>query len=99
LEENGLELTGDIANATAITVFAPPSISSLSWNGNSLNFTSEFSGIFTAEISGGAEFTLPEIGDWKYGDGLPEIQSNYSATSSAWISRFPIYIILSPEIR
>lgn len=87
-----MKLTGDIANATTITVFAPKSISDLSWNGNSLSFTSAGSGIFTAELNAAAQFTLPDLGGWKYTDGLPEIQSNYSATSDAWVGKLPVHM-------
>lgn len=78
-------LTGDVANATTITVFAPKSISCLRWNDKELTITSSKEGILTAEVGGKVEFSLPALGPWKAADSLPEIQSNYSATSQAWV--------------
>ncbi|KAK6065263.1 beta-galactosidase b [Seiridium cupressi] len=86
VEDKSLALTGDVANATDITIFAPKSVCAVTWNGKKLEFNSGKSGALTARLGGAAEFTLPDLGGWKYIDSLPEIQSNYSATSEAWIA-------------
>jgi len=85
--KQGLELTGDIANATSIGIFAPKSAcsSSVKWNGIELKVKQEKGGMWTAQLSKARTFSLPALSGWKYTDGLPEIQTTYAATSSAWI--------------
>ena len=87
--KKGLELTGDIANATTISIFAPKSScsSSIKWNGKSLKVKQEKGGVCTAQLDKARKFSLPALGGWKYTDGLPEIQTTYAATSSAWIGK------------
>ncbi|KAI1856434.1 hypothetical protein JX265_011681 [Neoarthrinium moseri] len=86
LEDRILKLTGDVANATAVTIFAPKSICSVTWNGKPVELTSARSGVLTTTVGGKAHFSLPALSGWKYTDSLPEIQSNYSATSKAWVA-------------
>ncbi|KAI0121127.1 beta-galactosidase B [Xylariales sp. AK1849] len=86
LEDKALKLTGDVANATKITVFAPKSVCSVTWNGKRLAFETSEGGVLTATLDAKARFKLPVLRGWKYGDSLPEVQSNYSASSSAWVS-------------
>jgi hypothetical protein len=87
VEDKSIQITGDIANATSLTVFAPRSICSITWNGKEVTIESKGSGVFVAKLAGKADFVLPEITGWKYTDSLPEIQSNYSASSKAWICK------------
>ncbi|KAH8682618.1 putative beta-galactosidase B [Xylariales sp. PMI_506] len=87
LKKDTLALTGDVANATSITVFAPQSVRTLTWNGKPLSLKySTIAGVLTASISAAPQFTLPKLSGWKYADSLPEVQTNYSATSSAWVA-------------
>ncbi|KAK7961878.1 beta-galactosidase B [Apiospora aurea] len=87
IEGRTLKLTGDIANSTTITVFAPKSICSLTWNGKDVAVTSTNNSVLTATVGGASpSFTLPALGGWKVADSLPEIQANYSATSAAWVA-------------
>ncbi|KAI0170069.1 putative beta-galactosidase B [Pestalotiopsis sp. NC0098] len=86
IEDNSLQLTGDTANATKITIFAPQAVSSVSWNGKELEYESAECGALVAQLTAEAQFDLPELSGWKYTDSLPEVTSNYSATSNAWIS-------------
>ncbi|KAK8104323.1 uncharacterized protein PG998_011356 [Apiospora kogelbergensis] len=88
IEGRTLKLTGDVSNATTISVFAPKAICSLTWNGKALAITSTNNGVLTATVGGEAPptFSLPALGSWKVADSLPEIHANYSATSEAWVS-------------
>ncbi|KAK7987253.1 family 35 glycosyl hydrolase, partial [Apiospora saccharicola] len=88
IEGATLKLTGDVANATVISVFAPKSVCSLTWNGKSVAITSTRTGVLTATVGGAAPptFSLTALGPWKMADSLPEIQANYSATSAAWVT-------------
>lgn len=82
-----LALTGDIdASTQAINIFTP-SVSSVTWNGNPVTITSRDGNLLTATLDGPTEFSLPSLGQWKWLDSLPEIQADYTASSSAWISQ------------
>jgi hypothetical protein len=87
LNDKSLALTGDVANATTITVFTSKSVCSISWNGKKLPIASSNAGILTAKLDAAPDFDLPALSGWKYADSLPEIQSGYSANSSAWIGK------------
>lgn len=81
-----LELTGDIDVSTeSITVFAP-SMCSVTWNGKALVVKKD-GNMLTATLDGPAEFTLPSLGPWKWHDSLPELQTNYTTSPNAWISK------------
>ncbi|KAI0002851.1 beta-galactosidase B [Xylariaceae sp. FL0662B] len=84
INDSTLELTGDIANATTISVFAPESVDSIKWNGNSLFITSTENGELTAQLEGAPSYTLPELAGWKSYNALPEINSDYDASGIAW---------------
>ncbi|KAE8351357.1 putative beta-galactosidase B [Aspergillus coremiiformis] len=80
-----LRLTGDIQNSTKVSIFAPKSVCSVSWNGEKTSVESAKGGVLIASLRGGAKFELPTLSGWKYTDSLPEIAKDYSATSKAWI--------------
>ncbi|KAK8016624.1 glycosyl hydrolase family 35 [Apiospora rasikravindrae] len=88
IEGSTLELTGDVANATTLSVFAPKSVCSLTWNGKKITITSNSNGVLIATVGSESppKFTLPALDRWKVADSLPEIQTNYSATSAAWVT-------------
>ncbi|KAE8148489.1 putative beta-galactosidase B [Aspergillus avenaceus] len=81
-----LQLTGDIRNSTKISIFAPVSTCSVSWNGKTLSVVPSDGGVLTTTLESGVKFELPEITGWKYADSLPEIADDYAATSKAWIA-------------
>lgn len=83
-----LELTGDVDNSTQpITIFAP-SVTSVTWNGEPITITSKDGNLLTATLDGPTEFSLPSLGPWKWHDSLPEIQANYTTSSTTWIGKF-----------
>ncbi|KAK7914118.1 hypothetical protein PG985_011821 [Apiospora marii] len=88
IEGSTLKLTGDIANATTVSVFAPKDVCSLNWNGKDVAINSKNNGVLTATVGGTASptFSLPALDGWKVADSLPETQANYSATSAAWVT-------------
>ncbi|KAI3340175.1 glycoside hydrolase superfamily [Ustulina deusta] len=84
IQAHTLELTGDVANATNIRVFAPKSVRKLKWNGENLRITSTDNGYLTAQLKGAPSYALPALTGWKSADGLPEIGSDYDASGIAW---------------
>ncbi|KAI1752742.1 glycoside hydrolase superfamily [Xylaria castorea] len=84
IQGHALELTGDVANATTVRVFAPESIRKLKWNGENVRINSNANGFLTAQLKGAPSYTLPPLDGWKYADSLPEIRSDYDASGIAW---------------
>lgn len=87
VDGTSLSLVGDVNATTPISVIggAPAGLASLYFNGESVDFTQDASGVVSATI----EYTesgvsLPDLSSltWKYIDSLPEIQSSYD--DSAW---------------
>ncbi|PSR79545.1 family 35 glycosyl hydrolase [Coniella lustricola] len=83
-----LALTGDVDNSTEpLTIFAPASVSTVTWNGVALTILARDGNLLTAQAQGPTTaFALPSLGPWTWRDSLPEIQSNYTASSAAWIT-------------
>ncbi|KAF7595028.1 hypothetical protein BBP40_007629 [Aspergillus hancockii] len=86
LDDCDLQLTGDIQNSTKVSIFAPKSVCSVKWNGKKISTKSAKGGIRTATLDSAAKFKLPALTGWKYADSLPEIATDYSTTSKAWIA-------------
>lgn len=82
-----LHLVGDLNATTTFEVVggAPESLSKLTFNGESVEFTQAESGIVTAEVEyTKPSFAIPDLSSigWKYLDSLPEVQADYD--DSAW---------------
>ncbi|KAF2970435.1 hypothetical protein GQX73_g3105 [Xylaria multiplex] len=84
IQGHTLDLTGDVADATTIRVFAPKSVRKLKWNGETLKITSTKNGFLTAQLKGAPSYTLPALTGWKSLDSLPEIKNDYDASGIAW---------------
>lgn len=84
-----IALTGDSIKQTAIVVFAPSSVRTISWNGQSLETIRTQHGSLTATIAGPdtAGLSLPQLGPWKVQDSLPERLPNYSDSGPAWVGK------------
>lgn len=80
-----LAITGDEEEATTMTIFAPRSLDSISWNGEKVHIKSQNDNMYVVSVEGPASFELPALGPWRYTDSLPEIASDYSPTSAAWV--------------
>jgi len=84
---NTLALTGDLNATTPIEVIggAPTKLKTLTWNGQSIHFKQDKTGVVTATASYKApKYTVPSLSScgWKSIDSLPEIQSTYD--DSLW---------------
>ncbi|KAL6711312.1 hypothetical protein ACN47E_005843 [Coniothyrium glycines] len=85
-QDGALDLTGDIANSTAIEIFGGRKVKSLSWNGKKLHVKSTSYGSLKATISAyNATIQLRSLEDWKVNDGLPEKSPEYVDNSDAWV--------------
>lgn len=84
-----LELTGDLESGTQDIKILAPSVSTVTWNGKALPVTSKDGNLIVATVDGPDSIVLPSLGPWTWQDSLPEIQSNYSASSQAWVGKFP----------
>lgn len=92
ISHSTLALTGDIDNSTEpLTIFAPSTISTVTWNGNKIDLASKDGNLFTAQVHGPKAFALPSLGSWKWHDSLPEIQANYTTSATTWISAYPLF--------
>ncbi|EGN93829.1 glycoside hydrolase family 35 protein [Serpula lacrymans var. lacrymans S7.3] len=85
-----LNLRGDLNDSVRLTVIAPETVTSITWNGMDIsadvaatsNLTTQ--GGFVAQIqpaSGISSIPVPTLSNWKYANSLPEIQSNFSDAS------------------
>ena len=84
-----LQLRGDLNQSAMLTVFAPPEVTSVTWNGRlveplSSSSKSSGGGSFTAQLQTSVSTSaiiVPELANWKFADSLPEIQANFSDES------------------
>ncbi|KAM5354977.1 hypothetical protein ACJ41O_001623 [Fusarium nematophilum] len=80
-----LDIRGDLDKATELTVFAPESVRTITWNGQKVKINSRKGNQYTAKLKGPSKFELPQLGPWKYTDSLPEIDPDYETSKSTWI--------------
>lgn len=78
LERDTLVLEGQTNSSTRLSVFAPPHVTQLIWNGEKLDEVSRTVwGGLEADVAGPsaavANFQPPKLTDWKYADSLPEV--------------------------
>ena len=76
-----LALTGDTSRPTALTVWAPPQIASISWNGRPVATTARRNGPLTGDVGGPAPVSLPALGNWRFSFETPEAQPGYDDSS------------------
>lgn len=96
-----LSLWGDVDETTTISILGPPALTSVVWNGVSVqNLTQTGKGSWEATIPfAGPELQLPDLGSavWRFRDSLPEIQPDFDgfgtvpANQTTTISVFPPY--------
>jgi len=89
-----LALRGDLKTDVRLTVIAPRSVRSITWNGQQISIDTAASSVLTS--SGGfvgrlsartasvAGISVPKLGGWKFRDSLPEIRSGFD--DAAWIT-------------
>ncbi|KAL0572730.1 hypothetical protein V5O48_009230 [Marasmius crinis-equi] len=80
-----IRLVGDTNSTSAnMTVYAEESVTSVSWNGQAVDTEVVAPGILSFEVGApSVEVNLPELTDWKFADGLPEIAEGYD--DSKWV--------------
>ncbi|OMP85099.1 putative beta-galactosidase B [Diplodia seriata] len=86
IEGDTLVLTGDTSADTTLDVFAPASVKTITWNGETLTTTPTAHGSLSAAVAGPAPFTLPPLSNltWTSASSLPEIRSNYTLSPATW---------------
>ncbi|KAL1742367.1 glycoside hydrolase family 35 protein [Schizophyllum fasciatum] len=80
-----LALTGDLNGTTNVEIFAPASVSKVTWNGATLDLESGSRGSLTGTIAVGDQpIELPNLDGWKVSGSLPEIDPAFD--DSGWIT-------------
>jgi beta-galactosidase GanA len=76
-----LALTGDTSSSGAITVWAPSSVNSVTWNGQTVSTTKQADGSLAGTLPGPAAVTLPTLTGWRFRFETPEAQPFYDDTT------------------
>ena len=76
-------LSGDTSRAAALTVWAAPHISSISWNGQTLATHARSDGSLAGNVGRPAPVSLPALSGWRFAFETPEAQSGYD--DSNWV--------------
>ncbi|KAJ7243869.1 galactose-binding domain-like protein [Mycena haematopus] len=83
-----IDLWRDTSGSTSITVYAPQSVTSASWNGKTIaNVNITAPGILNFSVGRPLpKIVVPDLSraTWKAADGLPEIQNDYD--DSRWVN-------------
>ena len=78
-----LALTGDTSRAARLTVWAPPGIHAIAWNGHFVASTARRDGSLAGAVGGAAPVTLPALGNWRFSYETPEAQPGYD--DGSWV--------------
>jgi hypothetical protein len=84
-----LALRGDLNASTTLSIIAPTSIKSVTWNGQPVSKNNGAStklssyGGFVGSIGYSAAVDVPALSTWKYANSLPEIASGFD--DSSWV--------------
>ncbi len=78
-----LALTGDTSRPGELTVWAPPQIRSVSWNGRPVATVAHRDGSLTGVVGGPAQMSLPALDNWRFSYETPEAQPGYD--DSSWV--------------
>ncbi|HEY1515257.1 MAG TPA: beta-galactosidase [Solirubrobacteraceae bacterium] len=78
-----LALTGDTSRPATLTVWAPPQISAVTWDGRPVATTAHRNGSLAGRVGGPAPVTLPALGHWRFSFETPEAQPGYD--DSTWM--------------
>ena len=77
-----LALTGDTDAPSALDVYAPPGVSSVTWNGRPVAVSRGRDGALHGQLAGPAPVRLPPLGDWRTQAGSPESDPGFD--DSGW---------------
>ena len=75
-------LTGDTDGPTTLTVRAPASVRSVTWNGKPVEVHRSPTGVLTGRLGGPPRVSLPSLTDWKFQFGSDE--SSVGFDDSSW---------------
>ncbi len=76
-----LALTGDTSQAGTVTVWAPPGVRQVSWNGHSVQVSRGKDGSLTGGVPGPAAVALPKLSGWTFSAETPEAQPGFDDSS------------------
>lgn len=93
-----LSIYGDLDQETQVTVFAPESLKTITWNDKRVKITSQKGNLYTIKLDKPSKFKLPSLERWKYTDSLPEIKTDYKTSSTTWTGGFFRIQLLSSSI-
>jgi beta-galactosidase GanA len=77
-----LALSGETDSATKLLLFAPRSISAITWDSRNLSTTTDNAAAYTASLPGPAPITLPALANWRFKAESPEV--NPAFDDSSW---------------
>lgn len=77
-----LELTGDTDQPTTVELFAPDAAKAVMWNGSHVAVTRTPSGSLDGNLAGPVPVHLPQLTQWKFEAGAPEIAPQFN--DSKW---------------
>jgi beta-galactosidase GanA len=83
VEGDRLALAGDTSRPAELTVWAPPRIHSVSWNGHEMATSAHRDGSLTGVVGGPVQVSLPALGNWRFSYETPEAQPGYD--DSSWV--------------
>ncbi|KAF8238073.1 glycoside hydrolase family 35 protein [Tricholoma matsutake] len=94
ISRSSLALRGDLKTDVRLTVIAPRSVRSITWNGEKISIdvaassmlasSGAFVGQLSARTASAAGISVPKLTGWKFQDSLPEIGSGFDDTK--WVS-------------
>jgi beta-galactosidase GanA len=76
-----LALTGDTSRASALSVWAPATVRSVTWNGSPVAVSSGADGSLSGTVPGPAPVTLPALTNWRFAPEAPEAQPGFNDRS------------------
>jgi beta-galactosidase GanA len=76
-----LALTGDTSQPGPLTVWAPPGIKYVTWNGQPVSVTTGKDGSLQGSLSGPRQVTLPSLTGWRFSYETPEAQPGFGDSS------------------
>ena len=83
-----LALVGDLNASVPLTVFAPPEVTAVTWNGEPVGTMAQFGssglrGELVLRKGLDNAVRVPELTGWRYADSLPEVRKEYD--DSGWV--------------
>ncbi|CCM02296.1 uncharacterized protein FIBRA_04385 [Fibroporia radiculosa] len=81
IEGSTLALRGDLNRSVTLTVVAPDEVTSVSWNGATVNTASLTGGVLVGYLNMGTSLSsvnAPTLTGWRYNNSLPEVLASFS---------------------